>query len=295
MPDERVDTIPLLQDLLANGNNALLARDAEGVLRFHESLKNDRDLDGALDELEAQPQWSDAVARDRRAVLDLYETVFRHKSYTGRSGVMYGYEGLGCIYWHMVAKLLLAVQETILRADREGLSAPAVEQLAVNYFRIRAGLGHEKTVAEYGAFPTDPYSHTPPGGGAKQPGMTGQVKEEILTRFGELGVRVEGGVVRFRPFLLRADEFLVRPARFEYYDVGGRRRAIALADGNLAFTLCQVPVVYARVMGEPRVRVAFADGTSAERPGDALDARSCSELFARTGRIERIEVANPGP
>ncbi len=43
--------------------------------------------------------------------------------------------------------------------------------------------------------------------------MTGQVKEEILTRFGELGVRVEAGAVRFAPVLLHAREFLDDPGR----------------------------------------------------------------------------------
>ena len=57
-----------------------------------------------------------AVARDRQAVLDVFEVVFDHRSFTGRSGTMYGYEGLGSVYWHMVAKLLLAVQEVTLRA-----------------------------------------------------------------------------------------------------------------------------------------------------------------------------------
>ena len=108
-------------------------------------------------------------------VLDLFEDVFQHDSYTGRSGYMYGYEGLGCIYWHMVAKLLLAVQEVILSS--EDSSAAVTEKLKVMYYRVRAGLGYEKTVSQYGAFPTDPYSHTPSAGGAKQPGMTGQVKE----------------------------------------------------------------------------------------------------------------------
>ena len=46
----------------------------------------------------------------------------------------------------------------------------------------------------YGAFPTDPYSHTPAGKGAQQPGMTGQVKEDVISRFGELGVEVKNGV-----------------------------------------------------------------------------------------------------
>ena len=32
---------------------------------------------------------------------------------------------------------------------------------------------------------------TPDHSGAQQPGMTGQVKEEIITRFGELGFSLE--------------------------------------------------------------------------------------------------------
>ena len=76
---------------------------------------------------------------------------------------MYGYEGLGCIYWHMVAKLLLAVQEIVLRAiARRTAGLDRGRLWPSTYYRIRAGLGFEKTVAEYGAFPTDPYSHTPP-------------------------------------------------------------------------------------------------------------------------------------
>jgi hypothetical protein len=54
------------------------------------------------------------------------------------------------------------------------------------YYDIRQGLGFKKPPAGFGAFATDPYSHTPAGRGSRQPGMTGQVKEEILTRLGEL-------------------------------------------------------------------------------------------------------------
>ena len=39
-----------------------------------------------------------------------YESVFEHRSYTGRSGTMFGYQGLGSVYWHMVSKLMLAAQ-----------------------------------------------------------------------------------------------------------------------------------------------------------------------------------------
>ena len=74
--------------------------------------------------------------------------------------------------------------------------------------------------------------------------MTGEVKEEILTRMGELGVRVRDGRLQFRPRLLRKSEFLRSKAVFEAIDVGGDRISIPLAPGTLAFTYCQVPVVY---------------------------------------------------
>ena len=293
VPAEAATAIPLLNDLLAAGETSLVARDADDVLRFHGGLANARDLAASLEALAADDRWRQAVARDREAVLDLFESVFHHKAYTGRSGAMYGYEGLGCIYWHMVAKLLLATQEVLLRAEHGGLRAQLRGDLAAMYFRIRSGLGYEKSAADYGAFPTDPYSHTPASGGARQPGMTGQVKEEILTRRGELGIRVESGAVRFQPVLLRADEFLDRPSTFHCFGVDGRERVLDLTAGSLAFTICQVPVIFHRTAGPSRIRVAYEDGSTIEQKGDALDAAVSAELMARAGRIAHLEVDVP--
>jgi hypothetical protein len=233
------------------------------------------------------------VARDRKAVLDVFETVFDHRGFTGRSGTMYGYEGLGCVYWHMVAKLLLAVQENALRAIREGQPAELVEQLVQAYYRIRAGLGFEKSVSEYGAFPTDPYSHTPPQGGAKQPGMTGQVKEEILTRFGELGVQVEGGMVRFRPVLLRRAEFLQETTPYDFVGIAGDRRRLEVPAGALAFSFCQVPIIYNSRPAGASIHVHRDQGKSLRLDGDQLDAATSQALLARTGGITRIDVDVP--
>lgn len=293
VPEAPALAVPLLADLLAAGETAVLARDADGVLRFHGSFGNARDLSAALDALAAQARWRDAVARDRDAVLDLFEAVFRHRAFTGRSGAMYGYEGLGCIYWHMVAKLLLATQEVILRAERDGVRPALQADLAAMYFRIRGGLGFAKDVAEYGAFPADPYSHTPLDGGARQPGMTGQVKEEILTRLGELGVRVAAGRVAFRPLLLRDDEFLDRGAVLRGYTPAGEDLSLPLEPGTLAFTHCQVPVIYRRVDGPARVRVTDCDNNVTEAGGDTLDARDSADLLARGGRLRRIDVDVP--
>ena len=45
--------------------------------------------------------------------------------------------------------------------------------------------------------------------------------------------------------------------------------------------------------GEARVQVTFADGSTAEYPGNRLDARLSAEIFSRSGRIARIQVGIP--
>jgi hypothetical protein len=123
--------------------------------------------------------------------------------------------------------------------------------------------------------------------------MTGQVKEEILTRRGELGIGVAAGKLSFAPYLLRAGEFVEQPAQFDYLDVDGKARAISLDPGSLAFTLCQVPVVYELADGAARIRIAFADGSVAERPGAELDVRLSAEILSRGGKIASVRVAIP--
>ena len=290
LPDALVADIPLLHSLRDAGDKTLVIEDTDGVHHFHRDLRNARDLEAALDTVARDPEFADAVARDRTAVLDLFESVFQHHSYTGRSGTMYGYEGLGCIYWHMVAKLLLAVQETVQRAESDGVDRELRDALAGMYYRVRAGLGYEKSVAEYGAFPTDPYSHTPPDGGARQPGMTGQVKEEILTRLGELGVRVDGGVVRFAPTLLQSEEFVTTDCVFDFLDVAGEPDHLALPAGSLAFTYCQVPVRYVQTNDTPWIEIRLADGTVDRRPGCELSQAESAALLARDGMVRGITV-----
>ena len=293
VPRDDALSVPLLRKLLESGETTILAEDAFGVYRFNGDLRSADGLAEALERLAAREEWSEAVPRDRAAVLALFEDVFGHERYTGRSGTMYAYEGLGCIYWHMVAKLLLAAQEAFFRAEGESCEPAVLETLAELYYRIRSGLGFEKAPDGYGAFPTDPYSHTPADGGAKQPGMTGQVKEEILTRLGELGVRVERGRICFRPTLLRPSEFLERADVFEYYGPRGQAGSAELRPGSLAFTFCQVPVVYEVVDGEGWTRLTLSDGSTSERASMCLDHDESRAVFDRMGRVVRIDVGVP--
>jgi hypothetical protein len=276
----------LLTALQAAGNHALFVSDGSGAYFFNSGFGNAKDVQKALDSLKSDNQFSALVEAERDSVLQMYESVFHHAEFTGRSGTMYGYEGLGCIYWHMVAKLLLAVEEAALQAP-----AAQRKDLAAAYYRVRDGLCFNKTPTEYGTFPMDPYSHTPPFAGAQQPGMTGQVKEVVLARFAELGVQIENGCVQFRPQLLRALELLKKPAKFEYVALSGDFASVDLGAGELGFTYCQVPVVY-RAADQARIVVQRGSATE-EISGDALSAAQSAEIFGRTGKITSIRVDVP--
>ncbi len=288
VPPSAVAASALLQALLEAGDESVVVRDVRGGVHFNGAFRNKTDLREALDALRDGPH-AEAVAREADQLVEVFVEVFDHRAYTGRSGTFFGYEGLGSIYWHMVSKLALAAQETFLRADRAGADASVLASLAEAYYDIRAGLGVNKTPAEFGAFPTDAYSHTPGGAGAKQPGMTGQVKEDILCRWGELGVGVHDGRIAFRPSLLRAAEFVSAPSSFEVVDVAGQTQTLPLDAGMLAFTYCQVPVLYRR-SDTPALRLVGADGQTTEVDGAELSAADSSEVFRRTGAIARIEV-----
>jgi hypothetical protein len=293
LPDTAVGENPLLRALLESGDARVVTRDVDGRYRFSTSFTNGGDLETALDELAAEEEWRSLVATHRTATLDAYEAVFRHHEYTGRSGSMYGYEGIGSIYWHMVAKLLVAVQEAILEAQDEGATAAAIRSLVDAYWRVRAGLGFNKTAAEYGAFPTDPYSHTPAHAGAQQPGMTGQVKEELLTRLLETGVRVVDGEIRFDPILLRADELLPSAEKWQVSSIDEGWETLVVPPLSFGMTLCQVPMVVTRDAQTSSIEVTFAGGTRREIEGLRVDRATSRRIFERSGDVARVTVHIP--
>ncbi len=290
IPHAAVESNGLLNSLIEAGDDSVVTRDVDNVFRFTASIANRADLVAELDRLGDLEAWSALVSSNRHSTLEIYEEVFRHHSYTGRSGSMYGYEGIGSIYWHMVAKLLVAVQESALWAAETGASPMAVQRLIDHYWRIRSGLGFNKSAEEFGAIPVDPYSHTPAHGGAQQPGMTGAVKEELLTRQLEVGVRIVDGEVQFDPMLLRHDELLDRPSTWHLYDLKLQPVEIRLTEGTLGVTLCQVPVIVSTTEGEPFVEVVLSDGTHHREKGANLPRRLSAMVFARTGEIARIHA-----
>ena len=119
--------------------------------------------------------------------------------------------------------------------------------------------------------------------------MTGQVKEDIISRWGELGVFVQNGHIRFYPALLQPSEFLTTPQVFDYEDIRGQGQAEPLSVGTLAFTYCQVPIIYHLAKLDQMV-LTHADGTVTTLTGLVLDGETSSWVFNRTGHIAKIDV-----
>ncbi|MBT4928512.1 MAG: hypothetical protein HON20_01185 [Cellvibrionales bacterium] len=293
IPADQLKRSELLQTLVSSGDTSLVEKDSQGGYHFSGAFNNVDSAKAVLETLKSNG-YDALVQKEQPLIEEIFESVFNHRQFTGRSGGMYAYEGLGSIYWHMVSKLLLAALENFRKALEQDSDPVVVGKLADCYFDIRAGIGFNKTPENYGAFPTDPYSHTPGFAGAKQPGMTGQVKEEVITRLMELGVSVSQGTICFRPFILRKSEFLSSSANLSYFDIAGQQQSVELAAGQLGFTYCQVPVVYS-LAKQTSIVVSFADGSEKAIAGDSIDAETSLAIFDKTGEVVSIKVAlEPG-
>ena len=288
VPQVEAQKSKLLMSMLERDDRRIVVRDVEGGIHFNASFRNSEILKHVLHELK-KSEFHQLVKKEEQQILDLYEKVFDHQSFTGRSGTFYKYEGLGCIYWHMVSKLLLAVREVLEQAVDSGANESILQQLRAQCNSVYDGLGVHKSPAVFGAFPTDPYSHTPGFAGAQQPGMTGQVKEDFIARMSEMGVHVDNGELAFVPQLISRTEFLAEPKTFHYYDLEGKQGTLNLQKDTMAFTYCQVPVVAHR-SGPQGIRVTFASGTSHLVDGLRLDAALSAAIFDRLGTIQRLDV-----
>ena len=287
--DELAQKSTLLKTLIADNNRLLIEQDNQGGLHFNGQFNNVDSAKAAMAVL-SKAGYADLVAQDHDLVCDIFESAFNHKAFTGRSGAMYAFEGLGSIYWHMVSKLLLAALECYQNAVKLEQSEQTLGTLVDLYYDIRAGIGFNKTPQAYGAFPTDPYSHTPGHAGAKQPGMTGQVKEEVITRQIELGIVVAQGQIQVSPIILRKSEFLLAASTFTYFDISGQKQRLALNKDQLGFTYCQVPVVYT-LAKQTSICVVKRDGTRVEMRGKTIDHETSLSIFDKTGEIAKIEVS----
>lgn len=278
VPSQDIKNSHFLSHLLQIGNTNIISKDIKGQYHFNGIFRNAWVLRDALQKIKKESAMS-YTEEELQEVLDIYEKMFDHQSFTGRSGTFYKYEGLGCIYWHMISKLLLAIGENIKWAYKKGASDDIIQRLTKHYENVQKGIGSHKSPKDYGAFPFDPYSHTPGMAGVQQPGMTGQVKEDIISRFFELGVVVQDGQINIQPLILKKNEFIdpkkSGSAEFEV--------------PYLIFTFCKTTFVYLQNKKEG-IEVVMKDGKSTSINGYTLNKELSSSIFNRDGKINKVVI-----
>ena len=288
IPEDRLATNELLMRCLDVDCTSVITRDVSGACRFGADLVDKEAVSSALDACLTNPILKNLVVEYRADALEIYEEVFQHRLYTGRSSSMHAFEGIGSVYWHMVAKLLVALQRTMQRFSGDSRSSTEMAALVNLYRVIRSGMGPKKSAADWGAIPTDPYSHSPSHSGAQQPGMTGFAKEEVLARPFELGLRVDAGVISLDPTLVHPGE-MDREARIvRFRNVSGVIEDVELPADSFILSCCQIPIVVKRGKDETTT-ISFSDGTVVPSEGLTVDVRTSGEIFRRTGLVQKIE------
>jgi hypothetical protein len=285
IPKEISNSSTLLQNLSKLKHPTIVKCDAKGHYRFHADIQNTY----KLNEVCKSFIWENGTkltSEEIEFLNEVFEKVFNHRAFTGRSGTFFAYEGLGSIYWHMVSKLHLAAQENLLTEEK---NEDAKAKLKQQVIEIGKGIGIEKSPSNYGAFPTDAYSHTPLHKGAQQPGMTGQVKEDIIVRFKELGLKLHDGKISFSKALIENNEWLKEQKTFNYYDVFNHAQSIDLKQFNLAFTICQVPIVY-QLSSENKIEINYSSGEVKIVPSLTLDAINTESIFNRNNQIKSLRI-----
>jgi hypothetical protein len=277
IPEKELKKSGILKSLLKEGNDGILLKDEVGLVHFNSIFNNANALKVSLVKLSRDTPISEAEINE---IIDIYEKVFDHQSFTGRSGTFFKYEGLGCIYWHMVSKLLLCTGELIQKESENGTSPGIIKRLVKHYRDIQDGIGLHKNPEDYGGFTTDPYSHTPSMLGAQQPGLTGQVKEDILNRWNELGLVVKDGEFSIRPVLLRKQEFLIP---------GKEEKLQGIHKPYLRFSFCGIPFEY--VLDEHEgICVHYNWGEVMRCGGFTIDEKTSRDIAGRSGRILKVQV-----
>jgi hypothetical protein len=77
--------------------------------------------------------------------------------------------------------------------------------------------------------------------------------------------------------------------RFAFVNLDGEPAELDLANGQLAFTVCQTLCVH--TIPEQGIKLTLSSGETVLFDGSTIDARWSSSIFHREGAVRRIDVS----
>jgi hypothetical protein len=113
IPGNRLKESKLLGLMITNNDSSIIKADNSGNYHFHASIRNANALDYALSALTAD-RYDETSKEEKAIILAIYEEMFDHKSFTGRSGTFYGYEGLGRYWFIQISRAIWRISDGCL-------------------------------------------------------------------------------------------------------------------------------------------------------------------------------------
>ena len=89
--------------------------------------------------------------------------------------------------------------------------------------------------------------------------------------------------------MLNKNEFLTDTQTFTYFDVNNKEQSMILNQDMLAFTICQVPVIYIK-SNEQKIIITTRDGNEEEIMGFEISSALSKSIFQREDLILKIRV-----
>ena len=87
--------------------------------------------------------------------------------------------------------------------------------------------------------------------------------------------------------MLNKGEILDREKVLDFIDLEGKIRKLELHSNQLAFTICQVPVVYTAGLKQ-EIIIEYAGGKRKVIQGCVIDADTSQKIFRRNGEVSKI-------
>ena len=75
-------------------NTSIVEKDSDGNFRFNPKFRNIFDLINALKQFSKSEIEDIPFEKELEYISNIYELVFNHRNFTGRSGTMFSYEGI---------------------------------------------------------------------------------------------------------------------------------------------------------------------------------------------------------
>ena len=103
-------------------------------------------------------------------------------------------------------------------------------------------------------------------------------------------VKINKGKLLFQPMILNKNEFLLTEQEATFNMVDGSLKTLKLEKGTLAFTVCQVPVIY-KIATSNQMELYYDNGSEEVIDSLELDLQKSTKIFQRTGEIGLVIVS----